>query len=293
MDVHPRVLRYFLVLAEELHFRRAAERLYITSPALSQQIRHLESTLGTELLHRTSRSVELTDKGIELIPLARAMVAAADEIAVWARTDPGDEKVLRIGYMATGAGDSTQTILRSAEEALTGVDIRLRYVDWGEQTKVIVDGEVDVAFIRDPAPVPDLRKSTVLTEARVVILPVDHPLAARDSLHFDDIAGERFLPSATGSPEWIDYWLVNPRPDGSTARLGPPISSVEEMLDYCAAGRGIAITAASVSRFYAHPGVRFVEIVDLPPTHVFLAARKDNTDPLVQRFEELALSVAR
>lgn len=291
MDIHPRVLRYFLVLAEELHFRRAAERLYITSPALSQQIRQLEATVGAQLLHRTSRSVELTEKGAELIPLARSMVEAADEVSRWAQAASRPQQVLRIGYMATGAGDATQEILRAAEESLRGIDIRLRYVDWGEQVRVVVDGDVDVAFIRDPAPAPQLRVSTILTEPRVVILPVDHPLASRTGVRFDEIAGERFLPSATGSPEWIDYWLVNPRPDGSRARVGPSISSVEEMLDYCAAGRGVAVTATSVSHFYAHPGVRFVEIVDLPHTHVLLAARKDNTDPLVLRFEELALSV--
>ncbi len=293
MDIHPRVLRYFLVLAEELHFRRAAERLYITSPALSQQIRQLEATLGVRLLQRTSRSVELTTEGAELIPLARAMVDAADEISRWSDAEARPQEALRIGYMATGAGDATQVILQAAEESLGGIDIRLRYVDWGEQIKVVLDGEVDVGFIRDPVQTRHLRLSTVLTEQRVVVLPTDHRLASRASVRFDEIAGERFLPSATGGPEWIDYWLVNPRPDGSRARVGPAISSVEEMLDYCATGRGVATTAESVSHFYVHPGVRFIPIVDLPPTHVYVAAKADNNNPLVRRFEQLARSVTQ
>ncbi|NMO02965.1 LysR family transcriptional regulator [Gordonia sp. TBRC 11910] len=285
LDIHPRVLRYFLVVAEELHFRRAAERLYITSPALSQQIRQLETTLGATLFRRTSRSVELTESGAQLIPLARSVIQASDTLNRWAATDSPHRAVVCVGFMSTGAGEATQSILRAAGELLPDVDLQLRHVDWGEQSRVLIDGVVDAAFLREPVSMVDFRCTTVLSEPRVAMLPASHPLSGRSTVSFTEIADEIFLPSATGTTEWTDYWLVDPRPDGSRARRGPGISTVEEMLEHCAAGRGIATTAASVSQFYAHPGVRFVVIEDLPDNRVYLAVRADNDSPPVAAFE--------
>ncbi|MBV6756382.1 MULTISPECIES: LysR family transcriptional regulator [Rhodococcus] len=292
MDIHPRVLRYFLVVAEELHFRRAAERLYITGPALSQQIRHLERELGFEVLRRTSRSVDLTDKGAELVPLARAVVDASDTLSAWAaRADQGTTRI-RIGFMATGAGELTQGILNATSANLPLLDVHLKHLEWGDQTRALLENRVDVVFTREPVRADDLRCTVVLSEHRVVVLPSSHPLANRSTVTFREIAEETFLPSETGSQEWIDYWLVNPRPDGSAARTGPSISTVEEMLEQCAAGTGIAITAESVPHFYAHPGVRFVVVEDLAPTRVLLCARSDNSDPTVRKFEQLVEDIA-
>ncbi|MFC9556886.1 LysR family transcriptional regulator [Rhodococcus sp. NPDC056960] len=291
MDIHPRVLRYFLTVAEELHFRRAAERLFITSPALSQQIRHLEHDLGFEVLKRTSRSVELTDKGAELVPHARAVVDASDALAAWAAGSDRATPRIRIGFMATGAGELTQRILNAAAMHLPTLGIELKHLDWGDQTRALLEDRVDVVFTREPTPLDQLRHLEVLSEHRVVVLPRSHPLADRKTVAFHEIAHEVFLPSATGSAEWTDYWLVNPRPDGSRARTGPAISTVEEMLEQCAAGYGIATTAESVPQFYAHPGVRFVVIEDLAPTHVLLCARADNTNPAVTAFEQLVSEI--
>ncbi len=293
MDINPRVLRYFLVLAQEEHFRRAAERLHVTSPALSQQIRHLEDVLKVQLFERTSRSVRLTARGAEFVPLAQAAVSAADRISTWATlTSPG-RRVLRVGFMSTGAGVHTQDLLGAVARELPDVDIEMRYVEWGDQVEVILNRDVDLAFVREPEPPETLRCITVLEERRVVVLPVSHPLAHRRSVSFAEIADEVFLPSATGSRAWIDYWLVVPRPDGSRPRLGPSITAVEEMLEHCATGRGIALSADSISQFYAHPGVRFVPIDDLSPTKVLLCALADSTDPDVGRFEQVVRAELR
>ncbi len=288
MDINPRVLRYFLALADEQHFRRAAERLHVTSPALSQQIRQLESTLGVQLFERTSRSVRLTEQGAGLVPLARAAVAEADAIAAWAETASRSRRVLRVGFMSTGAGANTQRIVRAAEAELPGVDVQMHYLDWGRQLDELLSGAIDLAFVREPDPPPTLRCTTVLEERRVALLPVSHPLADRAGISFAEIADEVFLPSATGSQAWIDYWLVVPRPDGSEPRLGPSTTTVEEMLELCASHRGISLTAESVPRFYSHPGVRFVPVDDLPLTRVLLCARADSADPAVARFEQVA-----
>ncbi|GAB91793.1 LysR substrate-binding domain-containing protein [Gordonia rhizosphera] len=292
MDINPRTLRYFLAVAEERHFRRAAERLYITSPALSQQIRQLESSLGVELFRRTSRSVDLTAHGIELMSLARAAVDANDAIVAWAENSTPSRARLRVGFMSTAAGDLTQRILQAARTQPLRLDIELHHLDWADQTRAVLDSRVDASFVREPATVEGLRFTTVLAEDRVAMLPSAHPLAHEDSIQFSDIADERFMPSATGTPEWVDYWLVNPRPDGRPILRGPAISSVEEMLENCAGGRGIAITAESVSKFYAHPQVRFVTVRDLSPNHVLLAVRNDDTREAVKNLEQLVSEIA-
>lgn len=292
MDINPRTLRYFLVLAEEEHFRRASERLHVTSPALSQQIRQLESTLQVQLFERTSRSVRLTEPGRELVPLARAAVAAADEIAEWASTASRGRRVLRVGFMSTGAGTHTQDILRAAAVEMPEVEIELRYLEWGNQIEAVVSGAVDVAFVRDPEPPATLRSTPVFREPRVVLLPLSHPLANRSSVSFAEISDEVFLPSATGSRAWIDHWLVVPRPDGSQPKLGPSISTVEEMLEHCAARRGIALSSESLAQFYRHPGVRFARVDDLPMTPVLLCAPAESTDPSIISFERLVHRLA-
>ncbi|GAB07130.1 LysR family transcriptional regulator [Gordonia amarae] len=293
MDTHPRVLRYFLVVAEERHFRRAAERLYITGPALSQQIKQLESTLGVELFRRTSRSVELTAHGEELVPLARSVVEGSDAIGAWAAATKTRKNRLRVGFMSTAAGDLTQRILASAQASPRGFDVELHQLDWDDQTRAVTDGRVDAAFVREPVATEGIRCTPVFAEPRVAMLPAGHRLAGRDSIMFADIAGEVFMPSAIGSRAWIDYWLVEPRPDCRPVRRGPTVSSVEEMLENCAGGRGIAITAGSVPKFYAHPQVRFVPVDDLSPNHVVLAVAADDARTVVADFERLVATVAR
>lgn len=259
----------------------------MTSPALSQQIRQLEAMLQARLFERTSRSVRLTECGAELVPLARAVVAASDGIKTWAGALSRDRRVLRVGFMSTGAGTHTQSILRAATEELPDVEVQLRYQEWGDQIDDLLNGIVDVAFVREPDPPASLRSTVVFEERRVALLPTSHPLAGRSSISFSEITDEVFLPSATGSRAWIDYWLVVPRPDGSQPRLGPSITTVEEMLEHCAAGQGISISSEVLTQFYAHPGVRFVPVGDLSLTRVLLCARADSNDPVIVRFEQV------
>lgn len=287
MEITPRVLTSFLILAEEEHFRRAAERLYITSPALSQQIRQLEGALKVTLFERNSRSVTLTNHGAELVPLARRVVEATDAVSDWAEAASRTRRVLTVGFMATGVGGTISRLLEVASENLPDIDIRLRYTDWGDQLNALLNRDVDLAFVREPEPPPDLTALTVAEEPRIVLLPTSHRLAGRDGVTFSEITGETFLPSATGSQAWRDYWLVIPRPNGETPALGPAISSVEDMLEYVAAGRGVALSAASLSSFYVHPGVSFVPVTDLAPTKVLLCRRSVERNPDALRFEAM------
>ncbi|MFF0815564.1 LysR family transcriptional regulator [Rhodococcus sp. NPDC003318] len=292
MDLHPRMLRYFLAVAEELHFTRAADRLFVTGPALSQQIRQLEHQLGFAVFTRTSRSVALTERGRDMVPLARAVVEASEKLDAWAARAKSGSSRIRLGFMASGAGTLTQQVLESVERQRPEMEVELVHLEWGDQTRALLDGRVDVSFVREPANTERLRCRPILSEPRMVLVPARHRLAERVSgVTFDEIADERFLPSATGDPEWIDYWLVNPRPDGSRARTGPAISTVEEMLEQCAAGHGVAITASAVAQFYSHPGVRFLPVTDLPPNRVLMCSRKDDTNESVAAFEDVVIGL--
>jgi DNA-binding transcriptional LysR family regulator len=285
MEITPRVLRSFLVLAEEQHFHRAAERLFITSSALSQQIRQLEGTLKVPLFDRTSRSVTLTTHGVRLIPLAQRVLDAVADITTWAQEEQSGRRVLRVGSMSAGTGRLWESVLPAVTAALPDLDVLPSHLDWGDQFGPLLRGDVDLAFVRDPA-VPDgLHALTVDEERRVVLLPSDHPLATRDEVTFAEIADDVFLPSATGSQEWKNLWLVVPRPDGGAPRLGPAVSSIEDVLELVAAGHGINLASEGVSSFYSHPRVRFVPVSDLPPVPVRLVRPAVPTNPDVPRFE--------
>lgn len=288
MDFNPRALHACLLLAGDPHFTRVAERLHVSGPALSQQIRRLEAQLGVRLFNRTTRTVTLTPEGEAFVPLARAALDANENIQRWAESlSLRRRRILRVGFMSTGAGSRMPDLIRAADAGLPEATIQLRHLEWGEQISAVLNADVDVAFVRDPDPPSALHSTLLFEEQRVVVLPVGHPLAGRAQVSFKEISDEVFLPSKTGPQRWINYWLVNPRPNGVPPRLGPPIATVEEMLEHCAAGRGIALSSESLIGYYAHPRVRFVTVIDLPLTPVWVCTRSDNDDPLVRRFERI------
>lgn len=274
MDVDARLLRSFLVVAEERHFGRAAARLFLTSPALSQQVRRLERTVGTRLFERDSRHVELTEAGTALVPVAADVVRAADAAsAAVARIRRTARPVVEVGYMAASG-----QLLPGLREALAGSGTVLhgRRLEWGEQTSAVREGRVDAAFARSPVDDDGLCLLPVLSEVRVAALWEEHPLADRSSLSIADLAGEVLVSSVTAPERWRRFWHVDPRPDGSAVRRGPAVENTEEMLEVVAARRAVCITAASVPRYYRHPGVVFVPVRDIAESEVVLCWARDD-----------------
>ncbi|GGN96689.1 LysR family transcriptional regulator [Nocardia rhizosphaerihabitans] len=210
MDVHGRDLRYFVAVADRLNFTAAAEALYVSQPALSKQIRKLESQLGAALFVRDTRSVALTSVGEALLPQARRVLVAWEtaESAVES-AKAAQQAGLSIG-ISTSPGRGILPAVRSRfATAFPDAKPVLRQVSWDDPTAGLADGSTDVAFVWLPLADGDrYRWLVVATEPRLVALPETHPLAARDSIAFTELLDEPFLALPTSAGVLRDYWLA-------------------------------------------------------------------------------------
>jgi DNA-binding transcriptional LysR family regulator len=295
VDVPLHVLRSFCVLAEELHFTRAAELLSISAPSLSQQISKLESTIGEKLLERSPRRVVLTEAGVELLPLARRVVADHEEVLVWARgrRDDAGTELLRVGMVAAGAGALTTAILTSAVQRMPAVRFEMRRLGFFDAAEALLAGRVDVVFTPGPIPSDErLDVAPLWSEQRVLVVPRDHALAGRDSVSITETNGLLFVRASGGTPAILDWWLADPRPDGSHPRRGPVADDVEGLLELVAAGVGVNISAASAASHYRRDELAFVPIRDIEPAEILLCSVRGSTTPAVLAFREIAAELA-
>jgi len=268
MDLDLRKLRYFLAVADRLHFGRAAAALYITQPALSRQIRQFEEELGVELLERNSRQVTLTpagqrlaEDGIRLLADSEAAVARALHAA-----DSGHS--LTVGFML---GMDLAPLLAEFARGHPDVEIQLQRLRWWNHAAAILDGRVDAGIVRLPLPVQGLETRTLGQEPVCVALPAGHPLAAASSVGIAELAREPVLRYADADPEWNAFWTFDPRPDGSHPPPGPYIHDMEEIVAYVRAGRGVAYLPVTITASIAPLGVAFVAVHGIPPGQVVLA----------------------
>lgn len=267
-------LRLFLALAEELHFGQAARRMFISQPAFSRQITALERRIGVGLLERSTRRVELTPEGRELLPVAREAVEAADRlrqaVQLQARRVSGR---LRVGFTgAEAAMPYTQEILAEFRGRNPECVVEMCGLDFAGQVDALTGGEVDAAFLRPPLPA-GIRTLQLATEQRVVCLPAGDPLLSlQRSLGLRDLAGRVFVDVAGESVRgWWDHWTVNPRPDGTPVRFGPVVTDLESLLLAVAQGEGIALLPAAARELYPRPGLVYADIPELPPVAAALA----------------------
>ena len=294
MDVPIPALSSFCVLAEELHFGRAAARLRMASPSLSQQIARLESQLGVRLFDRTPRKVVLTEAGRELLPLALEARRAHRAVLEWAagRTASAEQR-LRVGVVAAGAGALTTAVLAEAVQRMPRLRLEMRRLGFFDAPAELLAGTVDVAFAPAPMPLPPgIRAREVAREGRVLVVARTHPLAGRSSVSISELGGEVFIAPAGGEQAVLDWWLVDPRPDGGHPRRGPVADDIEGILELCAAGVGVNIAAASVEGHYRRDQVAFVPIRDIPPASIVLCVLDSRDDPEVLEFERIAVELA-
>lgn len=185
-----RQLRYFVTVAEELHFGRAAERLHIAQPAVSQQVQRLERELKVQLLDRSPRRVRLTEAGQRFLPAARTVLAAAEQArAAVAELAEGRAEVLRLGTI-TGLGERLDAILDGLSDRLPRLQVELVSLTVRERLAQVSDGRLDAAFLRSPSPQqsPELEFLPAWDDPLVVALPARHPLARQDSVAPADLA---------------------------------------------------------------------------------------------------------
>jgi len=288
MNVELRHLRAFVVVAEELHFARAAARLHLTQPTLSHTIRQLEDALGLRLLSRTTRVVALTPAGEMFLEEARAVLARFEAAIRQAeRTASGLVGRLRVGYVIGAALDHMPAILRAFRDDYPDVALDVREFDFSSPEAGLDVGATDVAVLRPPV---DLSPSTVfhvlLREPRVACVPDVHPLAGRERVTVADLLDEPIV-AAPGDGIWRDYWLLLDHREGRPPPVVHEAATFEAELQSVASGRGISITPATAARYYDRPGLAFPLIEDAAWCEVAVALPRAAI-PAARHFARLA-----
>lgn len=292
MGLDFRNLRYFVAVAEELHFSRAAERLYIAQPALSEQIRRLERNLGVALLRRTTRKVELTPVGEEFLARARRILAEADEaVAEASRAARGEIGRLRISTLAPGL-EQLPRLLRAFREARPEVAVELQQVSVEDHSGGLHDGAVDVAFVWLPFAAEGLAFEVITEEPRLAALSSDHPLAACEELRMDQLVDEPW-PYVDTDPVALGFWTCTESRGGAAARRGPTVASMEGIFEAVRAGLCVATVPRSFATVQSWSGLAFKAVADLTPATLAIGWRADEGSPVVQAFVETGRSLFR
>jgi DNA-binding transcriptional LysR family regulator len=296
MDVHGRDLRYFVTLAEELHFTRAAERLYLSQPALSKQIRMLERQLGAELFERDRQGVALTPVGIALLPHARRVLAAWDEAWQAAEQAKSNQRAtLLVGMSTSPVRSGMLPAIRSRFTAMQpGATVTMREISCEDPTAGLASKLTDVAFVWLPLPDPERYRWTVVAEEpRLVAMPAAGPLARRierrlpgaeAAVDIADLLDEPFLALPRSAGPLREYWLATDARDGKPAVIGAEISSVGETYEALVDGRGIVLLASGNAPLVALDGVITRPVRGLSPCRLALAWRAGDHRPLVRDY---------
>ena len=285
MDAHLRDLRYFVAVAEELHFGRAAERLHLSQPALSKQIRSLETTLRAQLFRRDRRQVELTAAGTALHTVARDLLRDWDDgVAVVADAAALESRVLRVGTLTSIGRALYPSILDHFAKRQPGWQVELRSFGWGDVTGGLRDQATDAAFVWLPVDDPLIQSEVLAVERRFVALNAAHSLAGRSSVSFVEIADEPVaaLPVSAGSAR--DFWLAVSARGGRPVRVAAEVNSADEVFEIVSSGAAITLLAEGNAVIYSRPGVVCVPVSDLAPARLAIAWRRGDKRLAVRDF---------
>jgi DNA-binding transcriptional LysR family regulator len=280
MDLDLRKLRYFVAVADSLHFGRAADELHIAQPVLSRQIRALEQDLGAPLLTRDSHGVALTDAGRQLLTDAGPLLASAHAVRHRVSVAARGSQRLTVGFRA---GIAVTAAVRLFATRYPRVIVDVQRTEWDDQATMLLDGRIDVGYVRLPIDEAGLRVVPLYTEPRVAVLPVGHRLAGQEQIAEADLAGEPLVWHVDTSTQPTR----RPHPNA-----GYRVRGVDETLEHVAAGRGISFLARSATVFYSHPNISYVPVADMAPDQVCVAVATSRTSPVVDDFFTAAQATA-
>jgi DNA-binding transcriptional LysR family regulator len=286
-------LHYFVTVAEEGQMTRAARKLHIAQPALSQAIAQLESELGVALLERHARGVSVTVAGETFLVKARAALAAAAEASLTAQSlARASSGAMRVGFIGTPPTINAPELFTTFSAAHPGADISFHELSYPHGSTAAWIEDVDVGVCFSPTPDPDVCIEAIRAEPRVVIVPSAHRLAQRSELCVAEVLDETFVGcDAAVEPGWAGWLTLDdhrggPAPRVSDDRATKPL----EMLTSIAAGNAVTALAACHAEIIVKvlPGVVAIPLVDAQPTVLALVWRRDNLSPLVEALVEAA-----
>lgn len=288
-----RQLRYFQAVAEELHFGRAAARLAIAQPALSRQVQALEQELGTPLLRRTQRRVELLPAGALLLERSRAIQQElARTLADVRRTGTGELGKLSLGFIHSSTYGLLPSVIRRFRQLYPGIELELHELPITSQHAALLRGTIDLGLLRiQPAP-PELEVVPVLPDPFVLAVPAKHPLAGRTRVRLKDVAGEPFVMfSKQDAPLLHERVQAMCEHAGFQPNVVQRATQLHTMVGLVGGGLGVAVVPASARNLHPRQ-VRFVQLSDkAEPVHIALGWRRGHETPAIQSFRKVTQEV--
>ncbi|MFI6025704.1 LysR family transcriptional regulator [Amycolatopsis magusensis] len=288
MEAHLRDLRYFTAVAEELSFTKAAtERLYISQPALSKQIRQLENLLRVTLFNRDHQRVTLTAAGEALLPRAKQLLGLWDE--TWrqvAEAAAAKEATLTVGFQTRPGRGLMPRVTAELARLLPGWRLLFRQIAWRDSTAGLARGEVDVAVAWLPVPDSgDLAWRVVASEDRWVALPRDHRLAALEEVPFAELADEPFIALPASAGALRRFWLAVDERE-TPPRVATEAETAEETFEAVASGLGVVLLAAGNAAIYERDDLVFRPVTGLTPAELAVVWRADDDRRAIKVFVE-------
>lgn len=287
-----RQLTYFIAVAEERHFGRAAKRLHIAQPPLSQQIRQFEEQLGVKLFDRTTRRVDLTAAGALMLERGRSILNDVEALqADVYQVGQGATGVLHVGFSGASTYSVMPRIVRAAGTAYPGLTLDLH----GEMLtpameRGLLEHTLDAAILRPPVSSPEIDFRIINREPLVVALPAHSPLASDRPVSMVELTEQRFV---TYPPESVMYRMTADlcREAGFQHRVSQMAQETSTILSFVAAGGGVALMPASV-RSVQLRGVRYRELEDSPHAELAVAWRREDRSVLLSNFIQLVTELA-
>ena len=294
MKLESRPLRYFVAVAEELHFGRAAERLHISQPPLSQQIRQLERQLGVQLFERTQRSVKITAAGDVLLAQARAILAKLDiAVELVHAAARGEAGLLRLGYTAASAYSLVPAIMRAYKQRYPGVEVALHELLSNEQLVELSERRLDVGLVRPFAARPDLTSEKLVEEHLVLALPAHHPLTAYQTVDIHQLEGLAQIGfTATAARYFHDLIEALMLKAGVTPLIVQRATQSHTIISLVSAGLGVAVVPAA-SACVHREGVVYRPLCadNASKAETLLCWQPGNINPLLHNFLAMAREV--
>ncbi|MFD8558081.1 LysR family transcriptional regulator [Streptosporangium canum] len=288
-----RDIEIFLTLAEELHFGRTAERLHVSSARVSQSIKRQERRIGAALFDRTSRTVTLTPIGCRLrddlrqgYDLIQAGLARATASGL------GASGTLRLGVMGA-LGNELRPVIDAFRARHLNCDVQLQEFHFADAFTPLRENAVDMQLMWSPVREPGMTVGPVtLTEGRVLAIAADHPMAVKKAASMEDFGDHPTIAPAAGPPDyWIEAMAPGHTPSGRPVPRGPAAKTFHEVLGLVASGQGMCPLNAHVARYYTHPGIVLLPILDAPLTEWVLVWRTGAESPLIRAFARAARQI--
>ncbi|MCD7438303.1 LysR family transcriptional regulator [Streptomyces lincolnensis] len=277
-------MRYFVAVAEELHFGRAATRLHMSQPPLSRAIKQLEAEVGALLFARSPTGVTLTSVGTVLLDEARALLDHADRVRVRVSAAAG-VATITVGILGDGTDPGVSRLAAAYHRRHPGTDIRIRDTDLTDPTCGLRAGLVDIALTRAPFDETALTVRGLRADPVGVVLRADDPLAHRDRLRLAELSDRRWFRFPPGTdPHWQSYW------NGGRLREGPVVRTVQECL-HAVLWNGTIGLAPLGHDLPAELAV--VPLADMAPSRVVVVWNDGDTNPLIRSFVETATAAYR